>query len=99
MKLGGLLKLLLQHSDCGLAEGDPVTCTVDCRSLRLAGWTPHLGLPIWCLEKVLWKCHDLCSSFAKANMEMFEGPFTQWFDGNKALATEVWEKITFLPVR
>lgn len=32
-------------------------------------------------------------------MEMFEGPFTQWFDGNKALATEVWEKITFLPVR
>lgn len=28
-------------------------------------------------------------------MEMFEGPFTQRFDGNKALATEVWEKITF----
>lgn len=54
-----------------------------------------LGLPIWCLEKVLWKCHDLCSSIAKANVELLEGPFTQWFDGNKALATEVWEKIIF----
>lgn len=37
MKMGGLLKQLPQHSDCGLAEGDRVTCTVTkfCRSFPL----------------------------------------------------------------
>lgn len=57
MKLGTLLKLLLQHLDCGrfkLFEGDRVTCNAT-KSYRSFPLPPCVSAPVWVPKTVLAK--------------------------------------------